>query len=103
MSAGSLWLCPVELLLPTTEAIEFVKPGRQLAENPYADQSRLSYKNTTVPLPSGQWPDVFSPMGWGWGRRSVRALAALLTHGQTGDFARLIRLLSQDEMGSNDE
>ena len=51
----------------TTEAIEFVKPCRQLPENPHVDQSRLSYKNITFPLPSGHWPGVVFPDWMGVG------------------------------------
>ena len=75
-----------------------------MVENRRDDKILIPYEDTTFPpwhLDSVQ--TLFSQTGWGWGRRPGSALAARLAHCQAGDFARLIHLLGQDEMGGNNE
>ena len=75
-----------------------------MVENWRDDKILIPYEDTT--FPPGVWTvsrRCFHRLDEGGGRRPGSALAARLAHCQAGDFARLIHLLGQDEMGGNNE
>ena len=76
------------------------KDGRKSARRQDPDTLR---RHNVSPWRLDSVQTLFSQTGWGWGRRPGSALAARLAHCQAGDFARLIHLLGQDEMGGNNE